>query len=116
PTDRPGPVAGGALARRYVTVSAQGVDIPTLIIGRPVRTAGRNLEFYLLFPLDAEQRTLSLVQSTLIVGGLVLLLLLAGIASLVTRQAVRPIRQGAGGAGGVARRAPGRGGAPRGGG
>jgi two-component system sensor histidine kinase MtrB len=95
PTDLRGHVAGGALARRYVTVSAQGVDIPTLIIGQPVRTAGRDLEFYLLFPLDAEQRTLSLVQSTLIVGGLVLLLLLAGIASLVTRQAVRPVRQAA---------------------
>jgi two-component system, OmpR family, sensor histidine kinase MtrB len=95
PADLRGHVAGGALARRYVTVSAQGADIPTLIIGQPVRTAGRDLEFYLLFPLDAEQRTLSLVQSTLIVGGLVLLLLLAGIASLVTRQAVRPVRQAA---------------------
>jgi two-component system sensor histidine kinase MtrB len=95
PADLRGHVAGGALARRYVTVSAQGVDIPTLIIGQPVRTAGRDLEFYLLFPLDAEQRTLSLVQSTLIVGGLVLLLLLAGIASIVTRQVVRPVRQAA---------------------
>jgi two-component system sensor histidine kinase MtrB len=95
PTDLRGHVAGGALARRYVTVSGQGVDIPTLIIGQPVRTAGRDLEFYLLFPLDAEQRTLSLVQSTLIVGGLVLILLLAGIASLVTRQVVRPVRQAA---------------------
>ncbi len=35
------------------------------------------------------------MQSTLIVGGLILLLLLAGIASLVTRQVVRPVRQAA---------------------
>jgi len=35
------------------------------------------------------------VQSTLIVGGLVLLLLLAGIAGIVTRQVVRPVRQAA---------------------
>jgi two-component system sensor histidine kinase MtrB len=95
PADLRGHVADGSLARRYVTITAQGVEIPTLIIGQPVRTAGRPLEFYLLFPLDAEQRTLSLVQSTLIVGGLVLLLLLAGIASLVTRQVVRPVRQAA---------------------
>ena len=95
PPDLRGHVAGGSLARRYVTIAAGGVEIPTLIIGQPVRTAGRDLEFYLLFPLDAEQRTLSLVQSTLIVGGLVLLLLLAGIASLVTRQVVRPVRQAA---------------------
>ena len=95
PADLRGHVASGSLARRYVTITAQGVEMPTLIIGQPVRTAGRDMEFYLLFPLDAEQRTLSLVQSTLIVGGLVLLLLLAGIASLVTRQVVRPVRQAA---------------------
>jgi len=35
------------------------------------------------------------VQSTLLVGGLVLLLLLAGIANLVTRQVVRPVRTAA---------------------
>ena len=64
-------------------------------IGQPVRTANGDLEFYLLFPLDSEQRTLGLVQSTLIVGGLVLLLLLAGIASIITRQVVRPVRRAA---------------------
>jgi two-component system, OmpR family, sensor histidine kinase MtrB len=91
PADLRAAVAQGVLARRY-TMSA---GLPTLVIGQPVRTASRDLEFYLLFPLDAEQRTLGLVQSTLIVGGLVLLLLLAGIASLVTRQVVRPVRQAA---------------------
>ena len=39
PADLRGHVAGGSLARRYVTISAQGVEIPTLIIGQPVRTA-----------------------------------------------------------------------------
>ena len=73
----------------------QRVEVPTLLVGQPVRTANGTLEFYLLFPLTAEQRTLSLVQNTLIVGGLILLLLLAGIASLVTRQVVRPVRQAA---------------------
>src|SRR5919108_454314 len=53
------------------------------------------LKFYLLFPLMTEQRTLGLVQSTLIVAGLILLLLLAGIAGIVTRQVVRPVQQAA---------------------
>ena len=88
-------VAQGTLSRKYVTLTEQGVDVPTLIVGQPVRTANGDLELYLLFPLTAEQRTLGLVQSTLIVGGLVLLLLLAGIAGLVTRQVVRPVRQAA---------------------
>jgi two-component system sensor histidine kinase MtrB len=86
----------GTLARQYATITEDGVAVPTLIVGQPVRTAGpRVLEFYMLFPLDSEQRTLGLVQSTLIVGGLLLLLLLAGIVSIVTRLVVRPVREAA---------------------
>lgn len=95
PSDLRDSVAQGNLARRYVTLHDQGEPVPTLIVGQPVRTANGVLEFYLLFPMDSEQRTLGLVQSTLIVGGLILLLLLAGIASIVTRQVVRPVRQAA---------------------
>ncbi|MBN9737629.1 MULTISPECIES: MtrAB system histidine kinase MtrB [unclassified Pseudonocardia] len=84
-------VAEGGMGRQYVTVDG----VPTLVIGQPVATAGRELQFYLLFPLEGERLTLNLVQSTLIVGGLVLLVLLAAIASLVTRQVVRPIRHAA---------------------
>ncbi|MBW0118865.1 MtrAB system histidine kinase MtrB [Pseudonocardia abyssalis] len=86
----------GTLARQYVTIIQDGAAVPTLVVGQPVRTAGpRVLEFYMLFPLDSEQRTLGLVQSTLIVGGLLLLLLLAGIVSIVTRLVVRPVREAA---------------------
>ena len=95
PSDLRQSVADGARAVRYGTIDSQGVDVPAMMIGQPVRTANGDLEFYLLFPLDSEQRTLGLVQSTLIVGGLVLLLLLAGIASIITRQVVRPVRRAA---------------------
>ncbi len=95
PSDLRQSVADGARAVRYGTIESQGVDVPALMIGQPVRTANGDLEFYLLFPLDSEQRTLGLVQSTLIVGGLVLLLLLAGIAMIITRQVVRPVRRAA---------------------
>ena len=84
-------VAEGGVSRQYTTVEG----VPTLVIGQPVSTAGRDLQFYLLFPLEGERLTLNLVQSTLIVGGLVLLVLIAAIASMVTRQVVRPIRQAA---------------------
>ncbi|WP_233160279.1 MtrAB system histidine kinase MtrB [Pseudonocardia sp. MH-G8] len=89
-------VAAGALASQYTTtLSEHSVEVPTLVVGQPVRTAVGDLEFYLLFPLTSEQRTLGTVQSTLIVAGLLLLLLLAAIAGLVTRQVVRPVRQAA---------------------
>jgi two-component system sensor histidine kinase MtrB len=88
-------VRQGLRVQRYWTVVEDGVATPVLVEGQQVQTATRPIEFYLLFPLDAERRTLGLVQSTLIVGGLVLLLLLAGIASIVTRQVVHPVRQAA---------------------
>ncbi|MBO0848089.1 MAG: HAMP domain-containing histidine kinase [Pseudonocardia sp.] len=91
PMDLRRAVQSGVLAREFRTVGG----VPTVIYGRPVRTAGRDLQFYLLFSMASEQRTLDLVQSTLIVGGLVLTLLLAAVASLVTRQVVRPVQQAA---------------------
>ncbi|MEQ3550739.1 MtrAB system histidine kinase MtrB [Pseudonocardia nematodicida] len=84
-------LAPGMMSRQYHTVGGQ----TNLVIGQTIITPGRNLQFFLLFPLDGEQLTLYLVQSTLVVGGLVLLVLLAAIASLVTRQVVRPIREAA---------------------
>jgi two-component system, OmpR family, sensor histidine kinase MtrB len=95
PPDLRDAVAGGALASKYETLTEHGRAVPTLIVGQPVRTANGELEFYLLFPLGAEERTLGLVQSTLLVGGLILLLLVAGIAGIVTRQVVAPVRQAA---------------------
>ncbi len=95
PADLRQSVANGKRALRYATVGPPDAEVPTMMIGQPVRTANGDLEFYLLFPLDSEQSTLGLVQSTLIVGGLILLLLLAGIASIITRQVVRPVAQAA---------------------
>jgi two-component system sensor histidine kinase MtrB len=81
----------GRLAHQISTVqSPDGGRTTYLMVGAPV--VNRALQLYLLFPLTAEQNTIGLVQNTLIVGGVVLLLLLAGIANLVTRQVVRPVR------------------------
>jgi two-component system sensor histidine kinase MtrB len=88
-------VERGALAHKIITVRRGSTAVTMLVVGMPVASAGRTMQLYLLFPLTAEQRTLTLVQSTLVLGGLVLLVLVAGIASLVTRQVVVPIRQAA---------------------
>lgn len=95
PTGLRAAVEGGSLAHKITTVRRDPGAVTMLAVGIPVGSAGRSLQLYLLFPLTAEQRTLSLVQSTLVVGGLVLLVLIAGIASLVTRQVVAPVRQAA---------------------
>jgi two-component system, OmpR family, sensor histidine kinase MtrB len=83
------------LAVQIHTVDRASGRTTFLIVGAPFGTANRPMQLYMLFPLTAEQRTISVVQSTLLVGGLVLLVLLAGIANLVTRQVVRPVRSAA---------------------
>jgi two-component system sensor histidine kinase MtrB len=86
---------------RQVAVQIHTVDRASsgrttfLIVGAPFGTGQQPMELYMLYPLAAEQSTIAVVQSTLLVGGLVLLLLLAGIANLVTRQVVRPVRSAA---------------------
>ncbi len=88
-------VERGVLAHKITTVHRGSTGVTMLVVGMPVASAGRTMQLYLLFPLTAEQRTLHLMQSTLVVGGVVLLVLVAGIASLVSRQVVVPVRQAA---------------------
>jgi two-component system sensor histidine kinase MtrB len=70
-----------------------GRTAPGLIVGAPllVPTAGP-YELYYLFPLTQEQSTLDLVRSSVVYTGILLVLLLAGVAWLVTRQVVVPVR------------------------
>ncbi len=52
-------------------------------------------QFYYLFSLQQQQQTLALVWRTLLLSGIALVVLLAGIAWLVTRQVVTPVRMAA---------------------
>jgi two-component system, OmpR family, sensor histidine kinase MtrB len=65
---------------------------PGLAVGAPL---GNYYQLYYLFPMTQEQATLQLVQRTLIGAGLALIVLLALIASLVTRWVVVPVRHAA---------------------
>ncbi|HEX8080778.1 MAG TPA: MtrAB system histidine kinase MtrB [Jatrophihabitans sp.] len=84
----------GALAVQYapIRIPNHPGEVAGLIVGQPVNTQAGAFELYYLFPLSAEQRTLSLVQRTVLLAGLALVLLVAAIAALVTRQVVRPVR------------------------
>jgi two-component system sensor histidine kinase MtrB len=70
-----------------------GRTSPGLIVGAPllVPTVGP-YELYYLFPLGQEQSTLDLVRSSVVGVGLLLVLLLAFVAWVVTRQVVVPVR------------------------
>ncbi|MER5268784.1 MtrAB system histidine kinase MtrB [Actinosynnema sp. NPDC002837] len=85
----------GSAGYQITTVERETGPTTLLVVGKPVNSSARAMHLYLLFPLTSEQATADVVQSTLVVGGVVLLLLLALIANLVTRQVVRPVRQAA---------------------
>ena len=53
---------------------------------------GGTYAVYLLFPLSEEEQTLTLVRSALLTSGVLLLMLVAALTWLVTRQVVTPVR------------------------
>ena len=63
-----------------------------IAVGTPI---GNWYQLYYVVPLNQEQQTLQLVQTTLIGVGIALVALLAAIASLVTRWVVLPVRHAA---------------------
>jgi two-component system sensor histidine kinase MtrB len=84
----------GSIAVQYYPVKVPGRDSPVvgLIVGEPVITGAGTFELYYLFPLAVEQATIRLVQRTVLIAAVALILLVAAIAMLVTRQVVRPVR------------------------
>ena len=85
-------VRAGQVSYQYATVHIEDFVGPALVIGTPTSSRITNLELYLIYPLGTERNTISLVRGTIATGGLVLLVLLAGIALLVSRQVVLPVR------------------------
>jgi two-component system sensor histidine kinase MtrB len=81
-TIRTGDAAGGSTGLPGIVVGAQ-IVIPA--DGQP-RTV------YYLFPLDDVQQSLALVNRSLLTAGILLLLLIAALTWLLTRQIVTPIR------------------------
>jgi two-component system, OmpR family, sensor histidine kinase MtrB len=70
----------------------QGTSVPALAVGVPL---GSKFRLYYVFPFTQQQATLMLVQRVLVGVGLALVVLLAAIASLVTRWVVLPVRHAA---------------------
>jgi two-component system, OmpR family, sensor histidine kinase MtrB len=69
-----------------------GTSVPALAVGVPL---GHYYQLYYVFPFTQQQATLMLVQRVLVGVGLAVVVLLAAIASLVTRWVVLPVRHAA---------------------
>ncbi len=100
PTALRGTVAtqGGVYQRETRIVRAgQPGGQPGLVIGKRLNDeSGKAYELYYLFPFTQEEKTLSLVETTLATAGVFVVGLLGAIAWLVVRQVVTPVRMAAG--------------------
>jgi two-component system sensor histidine kinase MtrB len=81
-------------SRVHYRASADRTDVAGIVVGSRIQLPA-NRGFYTLyyvFPMQQEQETLALVTRALLTAGLLLLLLVAALTWLVTRQVVTPIR------------------------
>ncbi|MFI7586658.1 MtrAB system histidine kinase MtrB [Spongisporangium articulatum] len=73
-----------------------GAGTPAIAVGSIINVPlSGDYELYFVYPLEREQQILDLVQQTFLVGGAVLVLLVGGVAYVVTRQVVAPVQQAA---------------------
>jgi len=82
---------------QYVTMRyLQGTSAPGLAIGQKVQipNAGQ-YEMYIVFSLANEEKTLSLINTYLLIAGLILIILITLITWVVVRQVVKPVREAA---------------------
>lgn len=67
---------------------------PAVIVGSQLRApgSGDTYALFYLFSLDDQQETLDLVRRALMLGGLAMVLMVGGVAWLVSRQVLDPVR------------------------
>ena len=68
--------------------------VPGVVVGTQLRLPadGGSYALYHLFPMSAERATIGLLQRALLTSGVLLLMLVAALTWLVTRQVVTPVR------------------------
>jgi two-component system sensor histidine kinase MtrB len=83
-----------AFSRVRQRTAEETLDLPGIVVGQVVRLPADRERYvvYYLFPMEQEQETLALVRRALLTASALLLVLVALMTWLVTRQVVTPIR------------------------
>jgi len=82
---------------QYATMHyIKGTSVPGLVIGQKVQIPGAGqYEMYIVFSLANEEKTLNLINTYLLIAGIILLILITIISWVVVRQIVKPVREAA---------------------
>ncbi|AKK02533.1 MtrAB system histidine kinase MtrB [Corynebacterium epidermidicanis] len=86
-------VSQGQVSYQFATFNKpDGGAYKALVIGSPTNADISGLQIYLVMPLVSEESTLALIRGLFAAGGVVLLVLIVGIAWLLTQQVTAPVR------------------------
>lgn len=86
-------VSQGQIAYQFVTIEREsGSPYKALIIGSPTQTDIQNLQVYLVLSMEQEESTLAMLRGLFSAAAIVLVVLLVGIAWLLTQQVITPVR------------------------
>jgi two-component system sensor histidine kinase MtrB len=79
---------------RLVPTGAEEESTPAIVVSKQLQLPNDREPYTLsyLFPLDEQQSTLNLVRRAMVTAGSLLVVLVGGVAYLVTRQVVTPVR------------------------
>jgi two-component system, OmpR family, sensor histidine kinase MtrB len=92
--DEVGASTAWTFTRIVTTTNGRTTEQPGIVVGSQVRLPadGQTYTLFFLFPMEEQEETLALVSRALLTAGALLLVLVAGLTWLVTRQVVTPIR------------------------
>ncbi len=83
----------GQVSYQFATIDrADGSTYNALLIGSPTDTDLPNLQVYLVLSMESDEATLALLRGLLSAAGVVVIVLLVGIAWLATQQVTAPVR------------------------
>ena len=93
PADLQATVQNGKQAWSYATVPDGDEKQQVLVVGSAIPSVLGDFEIYFVYPLDNENEIISFVQRTVLLAGLALMLLIAGVGLLISRLVVLPVRE-----------------------
>ena len=86
-------VSNGNIAQQYTIIDRiEGETYNALLVGTPIDSDIPDTQVYLVLSMESEEATMALMRGLLSAAGVVVVVLLVGIAWLATQQVIVPIR------------------------
>ncbi len=79
---------------QQTAITVEGEEVPAVIVGSVVQVPNAGpYSIFFIYPMEQEVATMDLIGNSFLVAGVILTLLVGGVAWVVTRQVVAPVRR-----------------------